>query len=365
MRSPATMDTIQIELTSACVLKCSNCTRFCGTHKVPFFMEEDQFHAAIDSLVGYAQLPQAIVGFMGGEPLLHPKFAEFCKYAASKIPRAHLGLWSTFPDSPNYKKHAQLICDTFSVVLLNDHSRNDILHAPVLMAAEDYFKKQCPTCGGNDNLEGGGKFICQECNGTGVVTDDETLFQATEKCWIQDSWSASINPKGAWFCEVAAALSDLFDGPQGWEVKPGWWKKTPMDFKEQRDWACRKCGAALPLTRIRNSQDPKDDVSVTNLERLKAVKSRKVAKGEYELRENFEFDQRLINNTYPNQTYKDEQYRKGIAARYGIRLVLDKRGYWEPQMMPPGYVEKEPPPTLYSILNAKYAAEKPSEPVVS
>ena len=65
------------------------------------------------------------------------------------------------------------------------------------------------------------------------------------------------------------------------------------------------------------------------------------------------------------QTYKDEQYRKGIAKRYGIRLVLDKRGYWEPQLMPPGYVEKEPPPTLYSILNAKYAAEKPSEPVVS
>ena len=41
MRSPARMETIQIELTSACVLKCSNCTRFCGTHKVPFFLDED------------------------------------------------------------------------------------------------------------------------------------------------------------------------------------------------------------------------------------------------------------------------------------------------------------------------------------
>src|SRR4051812_36536454 len=99
MRPIAEMSTVQIEITSACVLRCSNCTRFCGTHKVPFFIEEDQFRAAIDSLVGYAQQPHAVVGFMGGEPLLHSKFAEFCDYALSKIPREHLGLWSTFPDS--------------------------------------------------------------------------------------------------------------------------------------------------------------------------------------------------------------------------------------------------------------------------
>ena len=66
MRPLAEMQTIQIELTSACVLRCSNCTRMCGTHKVPFFMEEEDFKRAIDSLVEYAQQPHAIVGFMGG-----------------------------------------------------------------------------------------------------------------------------------------------------------------------------------------------------------------------------------------------------------------------------------------------------------
>ena len=119
MRSPATMDTIQVELTSACVLRCSNCTRFCGTHNVPFFLDDHQFHDAIDSLVGYAMQPHAIVGFMGGEPLLHPKFAEFCEYAAARIPRRHLGLWSTFPDSPKYRGYAEIICKIWLLAILN------------------------------------------------------------------------------------------------------------------------------------------------------------------------------------------------------------------------------------------------------
>jgi organic radical activating enzyme len=333
------MEIIQIELTSACVMRCSNCTRFCGTHKVPFFMEPQLFRKSIDSLVEYALQPHAIVGFMGGEPLLHPQFPEFCKFAASKIPRKHLGLWSTLPDIPKYKEYSRLICETFGVIFLNDHSRNDILHAPVLMASEDYFRKPCPACSAQANASAPSvpQPLCPQCQGRGTISDDAAIEKATEDCWVQNSWSASINPRGAWFCEVAAALADLFNGPQGWDIEPGWWKRVPADFKAQRDWACRKCGAALPLVRIRNSQDTRDDVSVTNLERLKEIKSRKVARGEYALREQFAFDSKLLNSTYPNQTYKDIVYRKRIAARYGIRLTLDQWGNWEPTMMPPGY----------------------------
>ena len=372
MKSPAEHVTIQVELTSACVLKCSNCTRFCGTHKVPFFLEEDQFHAAIDSLVEYSALPHALVGFMGGEPLLHPKFREFCDYAAQRIPREKLGLWSTFPPGEKYKGYAETICNTFSCILLNDHSRDDILHAPVLMAAEEYFRKPCDACGGTgkfavfagDTVVGGlgtyprdGERDCHLCGGKGTITDDLNLFAAVEHCWIQESWSSAINPKGAFFCEVAAALSDLFDGPEGWKVEPGWWKRTPKDFTAQMDWACRKCGAALPLTRIRNSQDVRDDVSPGNLERLKAIKSRKVARGEFEVREKFEFDRKLVEGgTYPHQTYKDHEYRQRIADRYGILLVMNSRGYWEPRMKPAGYKPPSPPPQgLFHILQERYA----------
>lgn len=368
MKSPAEHATIQIELTSACVLRCSNCTRFCGTHQVPFFLEEDQFRAAIDSLVEYSKLPHALVGFMGGEPLLHPRFAEFCRYAQTKIERAKLGLWSTFPAGGKYPGYRDVICETFGNILLNDHQRDDILHAPVLMASEDYFKKECPNCRGSKrdpyDEVGMGEHPCPSCNGTGLVTDMRELMLATEHCWVQESWSSAINPKGAFFCEVAAALSDLFDGPEGWKVEPGWWKRTPAEFKEQREWACTKCGAALPLERIRNSQDNRDDVSVTNLERLKAIKSRKIAKGEYALREEFKFDRSLLeNHGYPAQTYKEAQYRQRIAARYGILLVMNERGYWEPTIMPESYRPPEPPPPyLYQIFKSRYSTEVANVP---
>jgi hypothetical protein len=369
------METIQIELTSACVKRCSNCTRFSGTKQKEFFIEESDFHAAIDSLVEYSKQPHAMVGFMGGDPLLHPKFLEFCDYAASKIDRYKLGLWSTFPDGPKYKAYAETICRTFGNVLLNDHSRNDILHAPVLMASEEYFRKPCERCSGTgkcalnistreDETIMRDACDCPDCKGKGSVTDDLSLFTAVDNCWVQATWSASINPKGAWFCEVAAALSDLFDGPEGWKVEPGWWKRTPKDFKEQMDWACRKCGAALPLERIRNSQDNRDDVSPGNLERLKAIKSRKVARGEYEVREEFKFDQKLIEGgTYPAQTYKDHDYRRRIAARYGIMLTMNQRGYWEPNMAPPGYTPPGPPPMpLFHIMEKRYSEPTASKP---
>jgi MoaA/NifB/PqqE/SkfB family radical SAM enzyme len=211
------MDTIQVELTSACVLRCSNCTRFCGTHKVPFFLEEADFEAAIDSLAEFALRKNGILGFMGGEPLLHPLFENFCAYALARVPRSNLGLWSTFP--PKFRKYREVICKTFGVVLLNDHSRDDIVHAPVLMAAEDYFRTQCPQCqgsgrqGGGNTLEGADPAdapACSACQGSGQVVNEPDLYSATEHCWVQESWSACINPKGAWFCEVAGALSDLY-----------------------------------------------------------------------------------------------------------------------------------------------------------
>lgn len=364
VKSPAEHRTIQIELTSACVLRCSNCTRFCGTHKVPFFLEWEQFKAAIDSLVGYSVQPHAMIGFMGGEPLLHPEFTKFCEYAAGKIPREKLGLWSTFPAGGRYPEYREIICGTFGNILLNDHSRDDILHAPVLMASEEYFRKPCANCNGTGQVAKWPdtekpKRQCLECNGTGTVTDDRNLFLATEHCWIQESWSSAINPKGAWFCEVAAALADLFDGPEGWKVEPDWWKRTPMDFKQQREWACKKCGAALPLERVRNSQDNRDDVSPGNLERLKAIKSRKVAKGEYAVRDEFVFDRKLIEGgTYPDQRYKDALYRQGIADRYGILLVMNKRGYWEPTLMPDNYRAPEPPAAgLYQIMKSRFSGE--------
>lgn len=352
MRPLAEMATIQIEFTSACVLRCSQCTRFCGHHQTPFFLEWDMFTKAVDSLAGWVEDPrwqQGIVGAMGGEPLLHPKFAEMCEYMRSKIPPERLGLWSVFPDGPKYKGYREVICKTFRNILLNNHTREDIFHAPVLVASEEVLRKPCPDCKGLAMPE------CVTCGGKGNVPDEEEIWLQTEHCWVQSSWSAAVNPKGAWFCEVAAALSDLFDGPMGWDVSGNWWKKTPKDFREQREWACRKCGAALPLARRRNSQNPADDVSPDNLERLRAIKSKKVKRGEFVIMGQDDApivwdDEWRKNGGYPSQVYKDFDYRSGIAAKYDIILTMNQRGYWEPHLK-----EDVPPQQVAAPAKSMYA----------
>ena len=356
MRSPAEMVTIQIELTSACVLHCSNCTRMSGTKAKETFISEEDFKKAIDSLVEYSKLPHACVGLMGGEPTIHPKFVEFCDYAVSKIDRMKLGLWSVFP--PAKKHYREVIARTFGNVLLNDHSRDDIYHAPVLMAAEDYFRKTCTACKGT-GFKKDDSTPCELCGGKKTITDDLTMFANLEHCWIQESWSASVNSKGAFFCEVAAALDDLFGGPGGWPVEPGWWKRVPKDFTSQMEWACRKCGAALPIERTHPSVDVRDDVSPSNLERLKEIKSRKVARGEYILHEQAKYDPALVGHTYPKQTYQDTQYRQNIAAKYDMYLTLNARGYWEPRLKEDGgYIPPGPPlpqvEPLFKIFQESY-----------
>ena len=52
---------------------CSNCTRLCG-HGLPVYnMTTGQFAKALHSLKGFP----GMVGMMGGEPTIHPEFAEF------------------------------------------------------------------------------------------------------------------------------------------------------------------------------------------------------------------------------------------------------------------------------------------------
>ncbi len=81
MKSPSEQKIIQIDITNACTHSCSNCTRFCGHHPKNFFMNLETFKKAVDSLVDYP----GMVGIMGGEPTIHPKFDMLIKYYATKI----------------------------------------------------------------------------------------------------------------------------------------------------------------------------------------------------------------------------------------------------------------------------------------
>jgi len=276
MRSPAKMLHIQIDITNVCDKRCSNCTRFCGNYKKTFNMNFDTFKRAVDSLDGFG----GTYGIIGGEPTLHPEFERFIQYIASKFKpfpavkklvypqkdfirtqhsfeienRSEMdvggttlfrtngpGLWSNMGAS--YKKHYEIISDLFCVQYLNDHM-NPSFHQPGLFARKD------------------------------LGIPDEEWHKLRDACWIQNEWSATITPKGAFFCEVAGALDMLFDGPGGWSIEPGWWKREPKDFGDQLHW-CELCGFALN-TFTRDSDEEIDDVSPTMYEMLKKADSPKL-----------------------------------------------------------------------------------------
>jgi hypothetical protein len=94
---------------------------------------------------------------------------------------------------------------------------------------------------------------------------------------VQNLWSASITPKGAFFCEIAAAMDSTLGGAGGWTIEPDWWKRKPEDFGDQLNW-CEMCSACLPMP-SRNANDETDDVSPIWAQRLKEIDSPKLKKG--------------------------------------------------------------------------------------
>jgi len=262
MISPAQQKIIQIDITNACPRQCSNCTRFCGHHARPFFMTMPEFRAAVDGLDGY----RGMVGMMGGEPTIHPHFREMTEYLAYRRPdppppstayapiddmaeyrRLFLadlgyrkGLFTGL--GPGYERHYEIIQQTYRYQCINDHAHPS-RHIALLM----------------DRREIG-------------VPDDEWL-QLRDACWVQNKWSASITPKGAYFCEVAAARAMLFGGPDGWPVEPGWWRRTPEHFGSQLD-LCEGCSACLPVPTMATDAET-DHATPEQAERLRSMGSRK------------------------------------------------------------------------------------------
>jgi hypothetical protein len=142
---------------------------------------------------------------------------------------------------------------------------------------------------------------------------------------VQNGWSASINSNGGFFCEVAAALSLLFGIKVGWEIKPSWWEKIPKDFARQMESLCVHCGCAMPLKK-RYSVEKVDDISPKIYESIKDI-SPKVKRGDYAIH-----NLRCAMDNRTSATYKDEQYRAKIAARYGMFLVVNERGFQTPYL---------------------------------
>lgn len=283
MKSPQHQKIIQIEVTNACVHSCANCTRFCGHHKKPHFMDLTTFEIAAASLTDYPGL----VGVMGGEPTIHPQFdditrafvelrperrkvslsrgvpiEDFNLYRNSKLSNLNCkrGLWTSL--GAGYRKHYELIQESYPYQCINDHA-NAGLHQALLITRKEL----------------------------GIPDDEWEL--ARDRCWVQNLWSSSITKKGAFFCEVAAALDMLFDGPGGWDVEPGWWQRKPKDFGSQLEW-CEMCSACLPVPRVPANAEI-DIVSPAMQTRLAEIESPKLRKDKVKV--------------FDCATYSPEQYQ--------------------------------------------------------
>ena len=282
MRSPSKMTIIEIDITNACDKRCSNCTRLCGHQQRPYFMDFETFKRAVDSLDGF----EGIRSLMGGEPTLHPEYERFIHYIASKFPErfpVDSGEINplTWPQKEFIKAIQRVEYDNYEFL---DNGNKLWINGPGMFSNMGHtYRKYYELCNDILPFQGLNDHMNPIYHQSALITrrelgiSDEEWIPIRDKCWMQNEWSASITPKGCFFCEVAGVLDMLLDGPGGWPIEPGWWKRTPDQFGDQLHW-CELCGFALD-TFSRDSAEEVDDISPEWYERLKAIKSPKLASG--------------------------------------------------------------------------------------
>ena len=208
-----------IDITNHCPQTCAYCTRYERHYRSDqlFHMSLEQIEQALKSYVGYP----GYVGLIGGEPLVHPELHEICKLCQKYFPRGQLHFFTAGVPKAKWEEHQQILRETFATIDVNEHTP----------AAKLYCKHQPITMA------------------VGEICEPDHADELIDACWVPRGWCKTINHKGAFLCELGAALDNLLDGPGGWAVEPGWWNRSQAECKDQRDRWCHLCGMCLPMKR--------------------------------------------------------------------------------------------------------------------
>jgi hypothetical protein len=228
---------LQIHVTRACDLSCHHCTQGSQLSGKPVMMSPSEFETACKSLQGYF----GIVGVFGGNPCLHPYFAELCEILRSYFPRQKCGLWSN-----NLRGHGAICRATFNPSVSN-------LNVHLSQAAYDEMKRDWPEChpvGLETDSRHSPPFVAMQ----DVIADEAERWRLIGQCDVNQFWSAMVcvvrGQVRGYFCELAGAQSMLHENDPDWPdlgvpAVPGWWNQGIEAFEQQVRWHCHRCGVPL------------------------------------------------------------------------------------------------------------------------
>lgn len=238
---------LQIKITSACSLRCRNCSSGVGLIKKPFVMTLEQFRVSCRSLKGF----KGVIGLFGGEPTLHPEFKAICQIFREEIPdKTQRGLWTNALNG-----HGKVCRETF-------HGPHSNLNVHGDREAWDEMKRDWPE----------GRVLADSLDPSShgplfgspfdLGISEQEMWQKVSRCFINQTWSAEITIVAGqlvgFFCEIAATQAELLgDSSTGVPIIPGWWNKPITSFRDQVNAHCPRCLVPLNAKKINaDGNDP-------------------------------------------------------------------------------------------------------------
>jgi len=336
MRPPAELDTVQIDITSRCAASCSNCTLLTAHHAQPSDMALETFETAVRSLEGWSG-PGKVVDIIGGEPTLHGDFERLSHRFAE--------LWGG-PKTGNGRSPIRDY-NAFASERRSDRSSGRGLRTGLGEAFYQHAETILGIYGrlDVDTQEVGRRMPTilvtrQEYLAVTGLTD-EAWTHNRDNCWSQKLRAATINDKGAYFCEVAGAIDRLyFGGQRAWPVEAGWWRRGADDLKDQVA-LCDYCALAQPGP-VQVDLLGRDIVSPAHEAMLRAVGSPAILGRAYEV---LDATQHLFHFHTSEDPVGDAGRRVGIGHRSikprKLTCVLTSVGYGDDlaQTLPHNMVE--------------------------